>query len=1148
MTERAEPAASAPWSDGADQAARQWYRTVVETVAGGVFQLDADDRIVGVDDTLLELTGYTRDGLSGEHVTALLGESGSGSFEGGSATGVTEREDSIRTADGTAIPCELRLGTVPGNDDRRGSIGVVTECRPGPRAASDAESTRTKPFESITTVLEEADIGVFVLDESFDVAWINEATERYFGLDAADVIGRDKATVIDETIRDRVGDPDAFADVLTATYDDNGDTERFECRITPGDGREERWLEHRSKPIASGPYAGGRVELYYDVTEQHRRASQLRQLTEAVREWLGTGTREAVAEQACRHLSEILDPDFNGVFLSDAAGTTLEPVAWSEPETTSVDECPTCAAGAEIARRVFDSGEPVIDDDVSVEADDSAVPIRSAIGLPIGDHGVVVIGSESAGAFDEGDRSLVKVAASSLEATVDRISHERSLERERSQTETILRTTPVAISVEDADGETVLANRHAQTALGLADRGPLGETELLAEGTVVDADGDPVGPDRGPSTRVRETGEPVFDEELMIEGPTGDPLWFSVTAVPVFGADGDLERVISAGEDITALKEHERRLERRKHELETELSEILGRVSDAFYALDDDWRFTHVNDRAGELLGHDPAALVGENIWETFPSGARSDLFERYRTAMETQQPVSWQRYSDSLDIWMEIRAYPSETGLSVYFQDITDRKRRERHLEQYERIIETIEDGIYVLDENDRFSMVNEAYTDLTGYDRDELLGSHASLVADEQVMALAQRIAAESDDSTIEASVETKSGTRIPVEATVTSIATADTGPERIGVVRDVTERKERQRRLEASEQRYRTLAENFPNGVVALFDDELRYTATGGQLLDEIGIDREVALGQTIHERYSDELLAEVEPHFRAALDGNERTFEVTYRGRDLRATTLPVRTGDEVTAGMLVIQDITERTAYRRKLEESNERLEQFAYAASHDLQEPLRMVTSYLQLIEGRYADELDADGREFIDYAVDGAERMREMIDGLLQYSRVETKGEPLEPVALDAVLADVREDLQVRIDERDAEITADTLPHVAGDASQLRQVLQNLLSNAIEYSGDEPPRVHVSAERTGWKWEISVRDEGIGIDAENQDRIFQVFQRLHSHEEHAGTGIGLALCHRIIERHGGELWVDSTPGEGSTFSFTLPTAETATN
>ncbi|ELY75438.1 PAS domain S-box protein [Natrinema gari] len=1147
MTEQAEPAVSAPWGDGDEPAAQQWYRTVVETVAGGVFQLDAADRIVGVDDTLLELTGHTRDALSGEHVTVLLGDSGGESFEAASATGVTEREGSVRTADGTAIPCELRLGTVPGSDGRRGSIGVVTEPDDGPRAASDAESIRPQPFESITTVLEEADVGVFVLDEAFDVAWINAATERYFGLDAADVVGRDKATVIDETIRDRVGDPDAFADVLEATYDDNGNTERFECRITPGDGREERWLEHRSKPISSGPYAGGRVELYYDVTEQHRRAAQLRQLTEAVREWLGTGTREAVAEQACHHLSEILDPDFNGVFLSDASGTTLEPVAWSEPETTPFDERPTFAAGAEIARRVFDSGEPVVDD-VPVEVDDPAVPIRSAIGLPIGDHGVVVIGSETADAFDEGDRSLVKVAASSLEATVDRISHERSLERERSQTETILRTTPVAISVEDADGETVLANRHAQTALGLGDRGPLGETELLAEGTVVDADGDPVVPDRGPSARVRETGEPVFDEELMIEGPTGDSLWFSVTAVPVFGTDGDLERVISAGEDITALKEHERRLQRRKHELETELSEILGRVSDAFYALDDDWRFTHVNDRAGELLGYDPAALVGENIWETFPGGARSDLLERYQTAMETQQPVSWQRYSDSLDIWMEIRTYPSETGLSVYFQDITDRKRRERHLEQYERIIETIEDGIYVLDENDRFSMVNEAYADLTGYDRDELLGSHASLVADEQVMTLAQRIAAESDDPTIEASVETKSGTQVPVEATVTSIATADAGPERIGVVRDVTERQERQRRLEASEQRYRTLAENFPNGVVALFDDELRYTAAGGQLLGEIGLDREGALGQTIHERYSDELLAEVEPHFRAALDGNERTFEVTYRGRDLRATTLPVRTGDEVTAGMLVIQDITERTASRRKLEESNERLEQFAYAASHDLQEPLRMITSYLQLIEGRYADDLDADGREFIDYAVDGAERMREMIDGLLQYSRVETKGEPLEPVALDAVLADVREDLQVRIDERDAEITTDPLPRVAGDASQLRQVLQNLLSNAIEYSGDEPPRVHVSAERTGWKWEISVHDEGIGIDAEEQDRIFQVFQRLHSHEEHAGTGIGLALCHRIIERHGGEMWVDSTPGEGSTFSFTLPAADTATD
>ncbi|ELY70062.1 PAS domain S-box protein [Natrinema versiforme] len=1177
MTERAEPADLAPWNDGDERAACQWYRTLVETVPGGVFQLDGDDRIVAVDDALLELTAASREALRGEHVSVLLGDDGVDALERAPSSGVATFERSIRTVADTTIPCELRLGTVPAADGQQGTIGIVRELEPresdrgsqavtgatGPETGTKAadrtasksdpkpkpEHSFTPPLEPITAVIEEADVGVFVLDDEFEVAWINDAAERYFGLDSRDVIGRNKRRLIDETISEGVADPERFAGILESTYDTNSDSERFECHVTAGERREERWLEHRSKPIDSGPYAGGRVELYYDVTEQHRRAYQLRRLNEAVREWLGADTREAAAERACQHLSDILDLEINGVFLHDPERAVLEPVAWSEPAGALFDDLPTFAAGEGIAWRVFESGDPVIYDDVTDDSDvyNPDTPIRSEICLPIGDHGIVIIGSEERTAFDDGDRSLAKIVASSLEVTFDRISHERTLERERSQTETILRTAPVAISVEDADGKTVLANRHAQTTLGLGDREPLGETELLARQTVTDADGTPLEPGRGPSARVRETGEPVIDEELVFEDETGAQTWYSITAVPVFDRDGALERVISAGEDITALKEHERRLERRKRELETELSEILGRVSDAFYALDDEWRFTLVNDRATELLGHSEADLLGEKIWERFPSGTRSDLIDRYERAMETQQPQSWERYSDSLDIWMEIQAYPSETGLSVYFRDISDRKQREQQLEQYERIIETIDDGIYALDEADRFAMVNDAYVDLTGYDRDELLGSHASIVVDEPIMALAEEVATdESEEPTLETTLETKSGEERPIEATITSITSAETGSGRIGVVRDITERRERQRKLEASEQRYRTLAENFPNGTVALFDDQLRYTAAGGQLLADLGIDQEAAIGQTIHDRYPDDMVADIESHFQAALEGEERTFEMQYYGRDLRAHTLPVRTGDEVTAGMLVVQDITERTKYQRRLEESNERLEQFAYAASHDLQEPLRMITSYLQLIENRYADDLDADGQEFIDYAVDGAERMREMIDGLLEYSRVETQGDPLEPVDLDAVIEDVREDLQFRIEEADAEITVDALPRVTGDASQLRQVFQNLLSNAIEYSGDEPPRIHVGGERDGRNWEISVRDEGIGIDPDDQERIFQVFQRLHSHEEHAGTGIGLALCHRIVERHGGEISVDSDPGEGATFSFTLPAADSA--
>ena len=251
-----------------------------------------------------------------------------------------------------------------------------------------------------------------------------------------------------------------------------------------------------------------------------------------------------------------------------------------------------------------------------------------------------------------------------------------------------------------------------------------------------------------------------------------------------------------------------------------------------------------------------------------------------------------------------------------------------------------------------------------------------------------------------------------------------------------------------------------------------------------------------------------------------------------------STLGDTSGDPVLAG--IGRNVTNRVEREQRLKESNERLEQFAYAASHDLQEPLRMVSSFLRLIENRADEELTEETREFLELAVDGADRMRDMIDGLLAYSRVETQGEPFEPVDLGEVVGDVRENLDVKIAESDAEIDVGELPQVRGDEGQLRQVFQNVLENALEYSGDDPPRVQISAERNSSMWEVSVRDDGIGIDPDEQTRIFEVFQRLHSPYDHEGSGIGLALCERIVERHGGEIWVESKSGEGAKFSFTL--------
>jgi PAS domain S-box-containing protein len=239
----------------------------------------------------------------------------------------------------------------------------------------------------------------------------------------------------------------------------------------------------------------------------------------------------------------------------------------------------------------------------------------------------------------------------------------------------------------------------------------------------------------------------------------------------------------------------------------------------------------------------------------------------------------------------------------------------------------------------------------------------------------------------------------------------------------------------------------------------------------------------------------------------------------------------------------LNDTIERLeAANQQLEASNERLEQFAYAVSHDLQEPLRMVSSYLQLLERRYADELDEDAEEFIEYAAGGADRMRSMVESLLEYSRVTTGGDPPEPTDVGAVLRDVRDDLQLRIEETDATITADELPTVTVDPDQLAQVFRNLVENALRHGGDDPPRIHVGVERTDDVWQFSVRDEGVGIDPEYHDRIFRVFEQGQSPVEAQGTsGIGLALCERIVERHGGDIWVDSEPGEGATFTFTLP-------
>jgi PAS domain S-box-containing protein len=248
------------------------------------------------------------------------------------------------------------------------------------------------------------------------------------------------------------------------------------------------------------------------------------------------------------------------------------------------------------------------------------------------------------------------------------------------------------------------------------------------------------------------------------------------------------------------------------------------------------------------------------------------------------------------------------------------------------------------------------------------------------------------------------------------------------------------------------------------------------------------------------------------------------------------------GDQIGIALTQAQLLEQETKQRQELVRSNSDLQQFAYVASHDLQEPLRMVASYLQLLERRYKDRLDADASEFIQYAVDGAGRMQTLINDLLAYSRVGTQGKPFKLTDYGEVLKQTLLQLKMSIEETGAVITHDDpLPEVMADESQLIQVLQNLVSNAIKFQSDQVPHIHVGAEHIEGEWVFSVKDQGIGMDPQYKDRIFLIFQRLHNRTEYRGTGIGLAICKRIIERHGGRIWVESEPEKGSTFYFTIP-------
>jgi PAS domain S-box-containing protein len=509
---------------------------------------------------------------------------------------------------------------------------------------------------------------------------------------------------------------------------------------------------------------------------------------------------------------------------------------------------------------------------------------------------------------------------------------------------------------------------------------------------------------------------------------------------------------------------------------------------------------------------------------------------------------------------------------------DLSARKDAEKHLaqlecrhrlveealreseERYRMVLDGVQDhAIFMIDPQGQVVSWNAGAERIKGYRADEIIGHNFSCFFPPEDIergrpAEVLRITAASGRHEELGMRVRKDGSQFLASVTFTALRDP-TGSLRgfSEFSRDLSEGKE-------SEAKYRGLLEAAPDAMVVV-NQGGAIVLLNAQAEKQFGYRRDELVGQPVKniipEGFAERLVAD---GLRTAADALAQQIGtgIELTGRRKNGSDFPIEimlSPLESTEGILVtaaIRDISVRQKaeahLRQKVEElnrSNEELGQFAYVASHDLQEPLRMVASYTQLLSRRYKGKLDADADEFISFAVTGAMRMQQVIQDLLDYSRIGTKGKVLRDTSSEEALQQALINLRGATEESGALVTHDPLPTVRADKLQLTQLFQNVVGNAIKYQNPGVPRIRISAAKNGEKkWIFSVQDNGLGIDSRYAKKIFGMFQRLHTPEEFAGTGIGLAICKKIVERHGGRIWVESALGQGSTFLFTLPATE----
>ena len=710
------------------------------------------------------------------------------------------------------------------------------------------------------------------------------------------------------------------------------------------------------------------------------------------------------------------------------------------------------------------------------------------------------------------------------------------------------------------------------------------------------------------------SGQPTVFFENRIRCQDGTYKWLSWKAVCVLSE----QLIYVVARDMTTRRLAEDALQQSRDELEQRVQARTAALQEAYQELtsviehsplaviewDRELRIRGWSSQAESLFGWQAAEMIGEMPinWPLIHEDDRAALLETF--AQFRQEPVP--------HVILQMRNY-TRAGKIIYCEwhnssivdgsgelitilslvmDVTQRKLAEEALQASQQRFATafhsspVPLAITTFPDSEHLD-VNDSWVISTGYSRDEAIGRTVIELGlwnfmEERAQFL-QKLHQEGSVRNMLMHSRTKNG-EIRIVLVSCDRLELDNQSCLLSAVIDITERKRAEEALRESEALYRTLIHNFPNGMVQLFDHNLRYLFTAGQDLASLGMSREQFEGKTLWEVMPPETATLLEPLYRRALEGESLSQELPMGDRTYMVQAVPVRNDQEhVFAGLVFTQNMTarkhmeaalikardelesrvqertaqladvnaylqaqilERSQLAERLASSNQELEQFAYIASHDLQEPLRAITSYTQLLAKRYQGQLDEKADKYMGYIVDGATRMQQLITDLLSYSRVGRHDLTLAETDCNQVLAKALQNLKMAIADSQAEITHHLLPMVLADAGQLIQLFQNLISNAIKYCDKVPPKIHIGFFQQGNAWIFFVRDNGIGIESAYLDRIFIIFQRLHNRREYPGTGIGLALCKKIVDRHHGRIWAESEPGQGSTFYFTIPTPD----